>query len=108
MKRLRIRKGDTVKVIRGKDKGKTGKVLKVIPKERKVIVEGVNVVKKHMRPTQKYPEGGVKEIESPIYAWKVELVCPHCKNPTRVGMLFLETGEKVRVCKKCGEIIDRT
>ena len=76
--------------------------------ERKVIVEGVNVVKKHMRPTQKYPEGGVKEIESPIYAWKVELVCPHCKNPTRVGMLFLETGEKVRVCKKCGEIIDRT
>lgn len=105
--KIRIKKGDTVKVISGKDKGKIGKVLKVIPKEKKVIVEGVNIIKKYFRPTQKNPEGGKKEIESPIYYWKVQLLCSHCKNTTRVGIIYLETGEKVRVCKKCGEIIDK-
>lgn len=105
--KLRIKKGDTVKVISGKDKGKVGKVLRVLPKEKKIIVEGVNIIKKYFRPTQENPEGGKKEVEAPIYYWKVQLICSHCKSPTRVGMLFLETGEKVRVCKKCGEIIDK-
>lgn len=105
--KLRIKKGDTVKIMSGKDKGKVGKVLKVFPKEKKIIVEGVNVAKKYLRPTESRPEGGREEIEQPIYFWKVQLVCNHCKNPTRVGILYLDTGEKVRVCRKCGEIIDK-
>jgi large subunit ribosomal protein L24 len=105
--KIRIKKDDTVKIMSGKDKGKIGKVLKVLPKEKKIIVQGVNVVKKYIRPSQSHPEGGREEIEEPIFYWKAQLLCSHCKNPTRIGILYLETGEKVRVCKKCGEIIDK-
>jgi len=104
---MRIKKEDNVKVISGKDKGKVGKVLKVIPREGKVIVQGVNFTKRHQRPTNQYREGGIIERESPIYASKVMLVCPNCDKPTRVEHRVLENGEKVRVCKKCGEIIDK-
>ncbi|MCD6364021.1 MAG: 50S ribosomal protein L24 [Synergistetes bacterium] len=103
---MHVKKGDRVRVLSGKDKGKEGKVLKVFPREGKVLVEGVNIVKKHVRPTQKTPQGGIISQEAPIYVCKVMVVCPACGNPTRVGHGFLEDGRKVRVCKKCGEVID--
>ncbi len=102
----KIKKGDTVLVISGKDKGKKGKVLRVIPKEGKVIVEGVNMIKRHQRPNPRMREGGIVEKEAPIYACKVMLVCPNCGQSTRVGFKVVDE-KKVRYCKKCGEIIDK-
>ncbi|NUU99068.1 50S ribosomal protein L24 [Marinitoga sp. 1154] len=104
---MKIKKGDLVKVISGKDKGKEGKILRVIPKLNKVIVENVNIVKKHQRPTQQLREGGIIEQPSPIHISKVMIVCPSCGKPTRVGYRFLEEGKKVRICRKCNEIIDK-
>ncbi len=104
---MRIKKGDLVEVISGKDKGKRGKVLRVIPRENKVIVENVNMVKRHQRPIPQLREGGIIEREAPIYASKVMVVCPACDKRTRVGYRFTEDGKKVRYCKKCGEIIDK-
>ncbi|QTA38692.1 50S ribosomal protein L24 [Thermosipho ferrireducens] len=103
----KIKKGDTVQVLSGKDKGKVGEVIAVIPKEDKVIVRGVNVVKRHQRPNPQLRQGGIIEKEAPIYVSKVALVCPDCGKPTRVGFKFLEDGTKVRYCKKCGEVIDK-
>jgi large subunit ribosomal protein L24 len=103
----RVKREDIVMVISGKDRGKKGKVLKTIPSENKIIVEGVNFTKKHQRPTNQYREGGIIERESPIYVSKVMVVCPNCDKPTRVAHKILENGEKVRSCKKCGEIIDK-
>lgn len=103
----KIKKDDTVIVISGKDKGKRSKVLKVFPKEDKILVDNVNVVKKHQRPTQQMREGGIIEQPKPIYISKVMLVCPNCDQKTRVGFKFLEDGTKVRYCKKCGEIIEK-
>ena len=102
----KIKKGDLVEVISGKDKGKRGKVLRVIPKEGKVIVEGVNMIKRHQRPNPRMKEGGIIEKEGPVYANKVMLVCPNCGQRTRVGFKVVG-GKKVRYCKKCGEIIDK-
>lgn len=99
----KIRKKDIVVVLSGKDKGKRGEVIKVID-DQKVIVSKVNIAKKHVRPTQNDP-GGIREIEMPIHISKVKLICPKCGQPTRVGFKFLQTGEKVRYCKKCKEII---
>ncbi|HBT51115.1 50S ribosomal protein L24 [Petrotoga olearia] len=104
----KIKRDDTVMVISGKDKGKRSKVLRVIPKENKVIVDNVNVVKKHQRPTQKMREGGIIEQPSPIDISNVMLVCPNCDQKTRVGFKFLEDGSKVRYCKKCGEIVEKS
>lgn len=104
---VKIRKDDLVQVISGKDKGKRGKILKVIPKENKVVIQGINIVKRHQRPIPQLREGGIIEREAPIYASKVMIVCPSCDRPTRVGAKFLEDGTKVRVCKKCGEVIDK-
>lgn len=104
---MKIKKGDLVEVISGKDRGKRGKVLRVIPKENKVIVEGVNIVKRHQRPVPQLREGGIIEREAPIYACKVMVVCPSCDKRTRVGYKFVEGGKKVRYCKKCGEILDK-
>ncbi|KLO23854.1 50S ribosomal protein L24 [Marinitoga sp. 1155] len=104
---MKIKKGDLVKVISGKDKGKEGKILRVIPKLNRVIVENVNIVKKHQRPTQQLREGGIIEQPSPIHISKVMIVCPSCGKPTRVGYRFLEEGKKVRICRKCNEIIDK-
>ncbi len=102
----RIKKGDLVEVISGRYKGKRGRVLRVIPKENKVIVEGVNMVKRHQRPNPRMREGGIVEKEAPIYASKVMVVCPTCNQRTRVGFKVVD-GHKVRYCKKCGEIIDK-
>ena len=101
MKKLHMRKGDTVQVLKGKDAGKRGKVLKVDPVRRRVVVEGINRAKKHMRPSQANPQGGVVDWELPIDASNLMLVCGGCEAPTRV--VRKRTGEKsfVRVCKKC-------
>jgi len=104
---MRIKRDDFVEVISGEYKGKRGKVLRVIPKEGKVIVENINMRKKHQRPTPSLREGGIIEREEPIYASKVMVICPTCDKATRVGMKRLEDGRKVRYCKKCGELIDK-
>ena len=101
---MRIKKGDTVKVITGKYKGKTSRVIKVYPKAEKIIVEGVNLAKKHMRPTQENPQGGINEIEMPIHISNVKLFINN--NDTRVGYKILEDGKKVRYAKKTGEVIN--
>ena len=98
---MNIKKGDTIVVLSGKDKGKQGKILKSDPKGGKVIVEGVNVAMKHRKPRKQGEEGGIVKMETPIYACKVMLVCPKCGKPTRVGHAFVD-GKKVRACKKCG------
>lgn len=105
--KVHVKKGDTVLVITGKDAGKKGKVLTVFPKEQRVIVEGVNVVKRHTKPNKKMPQGGIVEKEAPIASSNVMLYCNKCNNPTRIGRKFLDDGTKVRVCKKCGEVIDK-
>ena len=98
---MRIKKGDTVQVLSGNDKGKTGEVLEVIPKTQKVIVKGVNIRKKHVKPRKQGEEGGIIPVECSIHSSKVALVCPKCGKATRVGYT-VEKDEKVRVCKKCG------
>ena len=98
---MRIKKGDTVEVLSGNDKGKTGEVLEVIPKADKVIVKGANVRKKHVKPRKQGEEGGIISIESAIPSSKVNVVCAKCGKATRIGYSE-EKGEKIRVCKKCG------
>lgn len=101
--KVHVRKNDTVMVISGKDKGKTGEVLEVMPKTGKVRVSGVNIVSKHKKPSQANMQGGIIKEEAPIYSSKVMLYCTKCKNVTRINSKILEDGAKVRVCKKCGE-----
>ena len=101
--KMHVKKDDTVRIISGDDRGKTGKVLAVSPKEGKVIVEGLNMVKKHVKPRKAGDQGGIVEAESAIYASKVEVVCPSCKKATRVGHTVQEDGKKLRVCKHCGK-----
>ncbi len=103
---MHIKKGDIVLVLAGKDAGKKGKVLKVFPEKNRVAVEGINRVKKHQRPNRAIPQGGILRIESPMHASNVMLLCGKCNKPTRVGHRTLENGDKVRVCKRCGEILD--
>ena len=108
MNTISIKKDDLVVVLSGKDKGKQGKVLTVLPSESKVIVEGVNVVTKHKKPTSQTDQGGIVKKEAPIYACKVQRVCPKCNKPTRPAHKLLADGKKVRVCKKCGaEILEK-
>ena len=102
---MNIKKGDTIVVLSGKDKGKQGKILKSDPKGGKVIVEGVNVAMKHRKPRKQGEEGGIVKMETPIYAGKVMLVCPKCGKPTRPAFRILDDGSKARVCRKCGETI---
>jgi large subunit ribosomal protein L24 len=106
----RIKKGDTVEVISGNDRWRRGTVHRLVPKDDRVVVSGVNLVKKHQRPMptggRTQAQAGIIEFEAPIHLSNVMLVCPHCDLPTRVGFEYLEDGEKVRVCKKCGLIID--
>ncbi len=105
MSKLHIKTGDTVVLLTGdaKDRKKPGKVLEVSPKEGKVIVEGINKVKKHVKPRKAGDPSGIIETESAIYACKVQLVCPKCGKATRVGTKLYEDGKKDRICKKCGE-----
>ena len=100
---MNVKKNDTVVVLSGKDKGKKGKVLAVSPKEGKVIIEGVNMVSKHVKPRRMGDAGGIVKAEGAMYASKVQIVCPRCGKPTRVGHKLYEDGTKERICKKCGE-----
>ena len=102
---MNIKKDDKVVVLSGKDKGKQGRVVSADPKNGKVIVEGVNVAKRHLKPTKPGMEGGIIKKETPIYASKVMRVCHKCGKPTREAHKFLKDGTKERVCKKCGETI---
>jgi large subunit ribosomal protein L24 len=98
---MKIKKGDTVEVLSGNDKGKKGEVLEVIPKKDKIVVKGVNIRKKHVKPRKQGEEGGIIPVECAIYSSKVNVVGPKCKKGVKVGYI-MEKDEKVRVCKKCG------
>ena len=102
MKKMSIRKDDTVIVLSGKDKGKQGKVLGTVPKSTKIVAEGINMVTCHVKPRKQGEEGGIIKKEAPIYACKVQRVCPKCSKPTRPAHKVLADGKKVRICKKCG------
>ena len=104
--KCRIKKDDKVKIIAGKDKGKVGKVLKVNAKKNRVLVENVNKVKRHTRPNAQNRQGGILESEAPIHWSNVMLMCNKCIAPVRIKMQQLDDGKKVRVCRKCNEVID--
>jgi len=104
--KVHVKKGDTVVVVSGKDVGKKGKVLQVLPRDMRVVVEGVNVVKRHTKATQQMPQGGIVEKEAPIASSNVMVYCSKCNQPTKIGKKFLDDQSKVRVCKKCGEDLD--
>lgn len=103
--KIHVKKGDNVRIISGKDKGKTGKVLEVSPSEGKVIVEGRNMVTKHVKPRKAGQQGGIVKAEGAMYASKVMIVCPKCGKPTRIGHTVYGDGTKARVCRKCGETL---
>ncbi len=105
---MKIRKGDQVQVMTGReqDRGKRGRVKQVFPRQNRVIVEGVHFVKRHRKPRGQMDQGGIIEFEAPIQISNVMLICPRCKEPTRVGYEFLPEGGKARVCRSCGEAVD--
>jgi large subunit ribosomal protein L24 len=103
---LGIKKNDTVVVLSGNERGNRGRVLSVLPKKQGIIVEKLNIIKRHMKPSRKYTQGGIIEKEAPIHRSNVMLICPKCDKPTKIGHKILESGSKVRVCKKCSEVID--
>ncbi|MGI6585722.1 MAG: 50S ribosomal protein L24 [Gracilibacteraceae bacterium] len=107
VKKLNVRKGDTVVVISGKDKGKKAKVLIALPQDDKVIVEGVNISIKHKKPGKNMQQGGIIRQESPIFSSKVMLWCDKCKKGVRLGHRILDDKSKVRYCKSCGEVLDK-
>lgn len=104
-KKVHVKKNDTVFVLSGKEKGKKGKVLTVIPEDQMVIVEGVNMSKKHKKPRSRYQQGGIINQESPISSSRVMLVCDKCGKPTKVRREILDNGQKAKICKKCNETI---
>jgi len=104
---LHVKRGDLVAVIAGAQRGKRGKVLRVLPERGRVLVEKVNMIKKHQRPTQKLRQGGIIEREGSLNLSNVMVVCAKCDRPTRTGVQRLAEGKKVRVCKRCGEMIDK-
>ena len=103
---MKIRKNDTVVIIAGKDKGKSGKVRRTFPKEDKVVVEGLNMIKRHSRARRAARQAGIIELEAPIHLSNVMLLCDKCGKYTRVGFRFLADGKKARVCRACQELID--
>ena len=110
MSRLKtpVRKNDNVLVTTGKDRGKKGRVLKVLPAKNRVVVEGVNIIKRHTKPNpQRQIKGGVVEREAPVHASNVQVVCPECGKATRVGRRVLGDGRKVRICRKCEGVVDK-
>jgi len=105
--KVHVRKGDMVQVITGKDAGKKGKILSVDPGKSRVIVEGVNIVKRHTKPNRNRPQGGIIEKEAPIASSNVMIYCSKCKEPVRINKKILADGKKVRVCNQCGEEFDK-
>jgi large subunit ribosomal protein L24 len=106
--KFHVKKSDMVMVIAGKEKGKSGKILKVLPKKNRVVVEKVNFVKRHSKPSGKTRQGGIIQKEAPIHVSNVLLLCPKCNQGIRTGRRLLENNKKALVCKKCGEQIERT
>jgi len=104
--KMHVKKGDTVVVLSGKDRGKQGKIVEALPKKAKVIIEGINKVKRHTKPSQSNPQGGIIVKEAAMSSSKVMLVCPACKKPTRIKKTAV-AGGFARTCKKCGEVIDK-
>ncbi len=102
---MKIKKGDKVLITRGKDRNKTGTVIKALPKKKKVVVEGLNLAKKHMRPRRSGEKGQIIQVPMPLDISKVKLICPKCNKPTRVGYKFIE-GRKYRQCKKCNNTFE--
>ena len=105
MNSLNIRKSDTIIVLSGEDAGKKAKVLQTFPKTGKILAERINMCTKHRKPRKQTDPGGIMHQESPIYACKVMLICPRCKEPTRIGHFVADDGTKNRMCKKCGDTI---
>jgi large subunit ribosomal protein L24 len=103
---LHVKKNDLVMIVAGKDKGKSGKVLRVLPEKGRILVENINLIKRHTRPSQSNSEGGIVEKEAPLAISNVQLLCQSCKQPVRTGIKALEDGSKVRFCKKCNEIVN--
>lgn len=103
---LGIKKEDTVLVTAGKEKGKKGRVLAVMTRKQRLLVERVNIVKRHMKPSKTYQQGGIIEKEAPLHISNVMLICPKCDKPTKFASLTLETGKKVRACKRCKEVME--
>jgi large subunit ribosomal protein L24 len=103
---MRIRRDDTVVIITGKDRGKKGKVRRAFPDEDRVVVEGLNMIKRHSRARRATRQAGIIELEAPIHVSDVMLVCNKCGNPTRISFRFLDDGKKVRICNSCREVID--
>jgi large subunit ribosomal protein L24 len=103
---MKIKKNDTVLVITGKDKGKKGKVRQAMPRENKLLVDGINVNKKHIKPRANVKQAGIIDREAPVPVANVMLFCNKCNHPVRVGYRFLADGKKVRVCRACQEVID--
>ncbi len=102
---VHVKKGDRVKIIAGREKGKEGDIIRAIPREDRVVIEKINLVKRHQKPTPEFAQGGIISKEAPIHVSNVMLVCSSCKKPTRVAHKFLDSGKKVRVCKRCGATI---
>ena len=105
--KLHVKKNDMVKIIAGKEQGKSGKVLRVFPEKGRVVVESLNIIKRHTRPNQLNPEGGIVEKEAPLSISNVMLICGSCNQATRTGIRLLEDGTKTRYCKKCNESVDK-
>ena len=105
--KMSFKKGDYVLVISGDDKGKKGKIVSIFPKKMQVIVESVNFLKKHTKPTQNVPQGGVIKQEGALHISNIKLICNRCNKPTTVKREKIKEGKRVRVCKKCKEIIDK-
>lgn len=105
--KTQVKKGDTVMVIAGKERGKSGKVLKVNPDKMTVIVEKVNFIKRHSRPSAKTPQGGIVEKEGPLHVSNVNILCAKCTTSVRIKSKLLDDGKRVRMCARCGEILDR-
>ncbi|RJP20139.1 MAG: 50S ribosomal protein L24 [Candidatus Abyssobacteria bacterium SURF_5] len=105
--KMHLKRGDNVMVIAGKEKGKRGKILHVSPVKNRAIVEALNMVTHHERPSRTNPQGGLLQKEAPIHVSNLMLVCPKCSTPTRVGRTVLDDGTKARVCKNCSEMVDQ-
>ena len=106
MEKVLLKKNDTVMVVAGKNRGKSGKVLRVLPKKEAVFIERLNFAKRHLRAGGPHGKGGIVEKEAPIRISNVQLLCGKCNRPTRIGKKVLEDGKKIRICRKCGEAID--
>ena len=105
--KCKIRKNDQVMIVKGKEQVKTGRVIRVIPDKGHVLIEKLNLVKRHTKPSAKYKQGGIIEKEAPLAISNVMLLCDKCKGPVRVGRKVLEDGKRVRLCKKCGEVLEK-